>query len=476
MLNEILHDRYLIQQQLGKKTGRRTLLARDLQTQSLVVIKLLLFSSDFEWDDLKLFEREAQILQTLSHPAIPRYLNYFELEETYGKGFALVQTYIEAPSLEAQLKAGRTFTEVEVRQLATALLDILIYLHGQQPPVIHRDIKPSNILLTDRSGNSVGQVYLVDFGSVQTLAAKEGGTITVVGTYGYMPQEQFGGRTVPASDLYSLGATLIYVVTGMHPAELPQQDFRLQFETNLSPEFTDWLQWMTEPRLEERLKSAQEASKALSQKVQRHTHKLQVKRGNSNHPSRIATPVHSRISITETTKVLDIRIPLSNLYFFTTVVAVVFITRTFISLYVSLWLLSDSFPIMGHDLLGIIAFCLIMTMGLYAVLPQVAGQLRLQLDHQKLFISYELLGLMVQIRAIPLANITRLDYVGYSSRKGSKGRNIYNPPMLIIYTSGASEYTIKSHLNFSVPELEWLAQKLGQRLKLPVNWHQLLED
>ena len=92
----------------------------------------------------------------------------------------------------------------------------------------------------ERSGNSVGQVYLVDFGSVQTVLAAEGGTRTVVGTYGYMPPEQFGGRTVPASDLYSLGATLIYLVTGTHPADLPQKDFRIQFEhlTKLSPSFT----------------------------------------------------------------------------------------------------------------------------------------------------------------------------------------------------------------------------------------------
>ncbi|MHC5829679.1 MAG: serine/threonine protein kinase, partial [Nostoc sp.] len=122
------------------------------------------------------------------------------------------------------LQTGRTFTEAEVKQIAKAVLEILVYLHGLYPPVIHRDIKPSNILLGDRSGNSVGQLYLVDFGSVQTVLATETGTRTVVGTYGYMPPEQFGGRTVAASDLYSLGATLIYLVTGTYPADLPQKD------------------------------------------------------------------------------------------------------------------------------------------------------------------------------------------------------------------------------------------------------------
>jgi serine/threonine protein kinase len=265
MASKILKERYVIQKQLSKNAGRRTLLARDLQTQELVAIKLLIFGEDVCWDDLKLFEREAQTLQLLSHPAIPRYLDYFDVDVPTGKGFALVQSYIPAKSLEEWLKSGRTFSEAEVKQLAKALLEIFDYLHGQQPPVIHRDIKPSNILLANRSGNSVGDVYLVDFGSVQTLAARKGGTITVVGTYGYMPPEQFGGRNVPASDIYSLGATLIYLVTGRHPAELSQGNLQIQFEStvNLNPDLIAWLKWMTQPSLNRRLASAKEALEAL---------------------------------------------------------------------------------------------------------------------------------------------------------------------------------------------------------------------
>ncbi|MHC5596965.1 MAG: serine/threonine protein kinase, partial [Nostoc sp.] len=188
MIGEILGDvrgqdathlRYEVQQLLAKKAGRRTLLARDLQTQELVVIKLLSFGSDFEWDSLKLFEREAETLKNLAHPSIPRYLNYFEVDLPTIKGFALVQTYIRAQTLEQCLQTGRTFTEAEVKQIAKAVLEILVYLHELYPPVIHRDIKPSNILLGDRSGNSVGQLYLVDFGSVQTVLATETGTRTV---------------------------------------------------------------------------------------------------------------------------------------------------------------------------------------------------------------------------------------------------------------------------------------------------------
>ena len=70
------------------------------------------------------------------------------------------------------------------------MLAVLGYLHQQLPPVTHRDIKPSNILLGNRSGNSIGDIYLVDFGSVQTAASTDAGTITIVGSSGYIPLEQ----------------------------------------------------------------------------------------------------------------------------------------------------------------------------------------------------------------------------------------------------------------------------------------------
>ena len=306
MASKILKERYVIQKQLSKNAGRGTLLARDLHTQQLVAIKLLIFGEDFHWDNLKLFEREAQTLQLLSHPAIPRYLHYFDVDTPTGKGFALVQSYIPAKSLEEWLKGGRTFSEAEIKQLAKALLEILRYLHGQQPQVIHRDIKPSNILLANRSGNSVGDVYLVDFGSVQTLAARKGSTITVVGTYGYMPPEQFGGRNVPASDIYSLGATLIYLATGRHPAELSQGNLQIQFESivNLNPDLIDWLKWMTQPSLNRRLASAGEALKALENPRQQ-TDISAIRQ----------KPFGSRIELKEDGENLEILIPPKRLTF-----------------------------------------------------------------------------------------------------------------------------------------------------------------
>ncbi|MEG5034774.1 serine/threonine-protein kinase [Microcoleus sp. AT3-D2] len=306
MSGKILAERYEVQRELGKQTGRQTLLARDLQTQKLVAIKQLFLGSDFEWQDLKLFEREAETLKALSHPAIPRYLDYLEIDEPESKGFALVQTYVEGKTLEQHLRSGRTFSESEMKELAKSLLEILIYLHQQEPPVIHRDLKPSNILLHSRSGHSVGQVYLVDFGSVQNQAAKFGGTITVVGTYGYMAPEQFGGRSVPASDLYGLGATLIYLVIGLHPTDLSQQDLKIQFADRAAPlnsNLIDWLEWMTEPSLDKRLSSAGEALRSLENP-----------RIINKNPRAEQLP-GSKIKLTKTSEFIEIVIPPQGLGF-----------------------------------------------------------------------------------------------------------------------------------------------------------------
>jgi serine/threonine protein kinase len=251
-LNTILVNRYQIREQLSQKAGRRTFLALDLQSKDLVIIKILRFDLDFQWDDLKLFEREATTLKNLDRPEIPKYLDYFDVDEPSARGFALVQTYNDAPSLETVIKQGRKFTEAEAVELADRLLSILIYLHEQHPPVIHRDIKPSNILIGNRSGNSIGDVYLVDFGSVQTAVSKDEGTITIVGSYGYIPLEQFGGQTRTVSDLYSLGMTIIYLLTGIHPAELAQVNGQVKFTAEIGNHFRKWLEKMTQPYLDKR--------------------------------------------------------------------------------------------------------------------------------------------------------------------------------------------------------------------------------
>ncbi len=259
----ILSDRYQLKDRLGQTAkGRHTWLCLDLTTQEKVALKLLAFSPEMQWEELKLFEREAQVLEALNHPRIPRYRDYFNIDKTIGGGvhwFALVQDYIAGQSLQALLDKQHRFTENQVRQIAIEVLEILVYLHGLSPPVLHRDIKPSNLILGEDD-----KIYLVDFGAVQAQASVTGVTFTVVGTSGYAPLEQFWGKAVFASDLYGLGATLIHLLTGISPANLPHQDYRLQFadKVTIQPHFLRWLQKMTDT-LEKRFSKASIALKTL---------------------------------------------------------------------------------------------------------------------------------------------------------------------------------------------------------------------
>ena len=261
----VLVDRYELKTELSRKAGRRTYRAIDKQTDLEVIVKVLLFGPEFKWADLRLFEREIEVLRSLDYPTIPKYLDSFDVEMTKAKGFGLVQTNISALSLEESVQRGRVFSESDIREIGRSLLETLIYLHRMSPPVIHRDIKPSNVLLGDRSGNFVGDVYLVDFGAVQTAVMSDRQTMTVVGTYGYMPPEQFAGRSSPGSDLYSLGATLLYLVTGKHPAEMVSEDLELEFGDieHVSQHLEDWLTHMVQPMKSKRFGSALEALEAL---------------------------------------------------------------------------------------------------------------------------------------------------------------------------------------------------------------------
>ncbi len=258
----ILHDRYQLQQKLGQSAGRQTWLANDLTTQPSEPVIVKLLATIEQWEALKLFEREAAVLQQLHHPHIPRYRDFFSIEDRLA-WFGLVQDYIPGISLQAALDEGRHFSLAQVQQWTMDILEILINLHSRNPPILHRDIKPSNLILSDR------QLYLVDFGAVQDQAGPAGCSFTVVGTYGYAPLEQYGGRAVPASDLYALGATLIHLLTGVAPAELPQQDLRIQFRgrVSLPLPFVSWIEKMTDPDLTTRFVSAKEARRVLEWQI-----------------------------------------------------------------------------------------------------------------------------------------------------------------------------------------------------------------
>lgn len=301
---KILQERYQLQQRLGRTAaGHQTWLAVDLESQEEVTLKMLAFSPEMHWEELKLFEREAQVLQALNHPRIPCYRDYFSLERETGSGlpwFGLVQDYIPGFSLQELLEKGERFSEKKVRIISAEVLEILIYLHELSPPVLHRDIKPSNLILGDDN-----HIYLVDFGAVQAQAAVTGVTFTVVGTSGYAPLEQFWGRAVPASDLYALGGTLIHLLTGMSPADLPQKDSRIQFSDRVSvnPSLVSWIEAMTEIGLEKRFSKARDAASALK------SGNIQRADDGSVDVRKIGKPPRCRIEVSKSATELNIKVP-----------------------------------------------------------------------------------------------------------------------------------------------------------------------
>ena len=471
---QILRDRYRIQRQLGRNASRRTLLAQDLHTQELVVLKILIFNSDFRWDDLKLFEREAETLKSLCHAAIPRYQDYFELNLPKCRGFVLVQTYIDATSLQDWIKQGRTFSELEVKQIAKALLNVLTYLHSRNPPAIHRDIKPSNILLTsDRTAHQVGNLYLVDFGSVQTTVKKTG-TITIVGTYGYMPPEQFSGRAFPASDLYSLGATLIYLVTGTHPADLLQEDLQIQFEdvTHLSASFIQWLKQITHPNRLQRFSSAQLALQALEQP----NFQFQVVESTTSTPITLQKPDGSKISLRKDGETLEIYYPPVNNIGGLGCGLLVLTAFTLMSVN----LLSSG----NWFLISISLLLLSLLIGwLWLFVSTANADQYIYIDRTSMSVTRtSFFGIRQQFFQASRDSLYKLTYLKRRFyRPDAEGGIVEVPPKLKIWAKQGNKtryYTINESLStdretqfygcMTTPEIDWLAQELSDWLKLPI--------
>jgi hypothetical protein len=475
---QALHHRYHIQRQLGHNPGRRTLLAQDLHTQELVVLKILTFNSDFRWEDLKLFEREAETLKSLSHPAIPRYLDSFELDLPECQGFVLVQSYIEATPLQEWIKRGRTFSEDEVKQIAKALLNVLSYLHERNPPVIHRDIKPSNILLTNnRSAHQVGDLYLVDFGSVQT-AVREIGTMTIVGTYGYMPPEQFSGRAFPASDLYSLGATLIYLVTGTHPADLLQEDLLLEFEpvTHLSPSFVQWLKLLTHPNRKQRFSSATVALQALEQPF---FQSQPIESSTTSTPLTLQKPVDSQISLRKDAETLEIYLPPGK--------CGGGVGCTFFFFWISI--VMGLGPVYSGNVFGILIGLLFLWFGIYGQCEAfftAKADRRIYIDGTSMSVTETAFGIQRLVFQVSRYNLYKLTYLKRVYHHSEAGL-VEVPPELQIWSRQVANYganyqctsyrigqsrSANHQTSFygclTTQEVDWLAQELSNWLGLPL--------
>jgi serine/threonine protein kinase, bacterial len=223
MIVQLLNNRYQLIQPLGSGGFGDTFLAEDVQMPSrrLCVIKQLKQIGDRpELSQVvrDRFEREATVLEKLGMGTIqiPKLYAYFTLDTN----FYLVQEWIEGETLANKMKRSGKLSEAEVKDLLVGLLPVLSYIHSQQ--IVHRDIKPDNIIIRKLDDRPV----LIDFGAVketmgtQVTSGGETNSSIIIGTPGFMSSEQAAGRPLYSSDLYSLGLTAIYCLTGKHPKDL----------------------------------------------------------------------------------------------------------------------------------------------------------------------------------------------------------------------------------------------------------------
>ena len=190
--------------------------ALDTRLNNLVVIKKMHPQSSAPADEQKMqemFKREAEILSKLHHSGLPKVIDYFTVPDEKGRLlYYLVMTCIEGEDLESFLSSKSLPLPLdEVIDYALQIAHILEYLHSQTPPVIYRDLKPSNIMIDK------GRLYLIDFGIAKLFAPNKKGTM--MGTPGYASPDQVKGSDIPQNDIYSFGALLHYLLTGLNPED-----------------------------------------------------------------------------------------------------------------------------------------------------------------------------------------------------------------------------------------------------------------
>lgn len=235
IVGKLVRDRYLVKEMVSRGGFGATYLIEDVDLfNKLQILKELrpLIGEGSNPSHARretaerLFKREAETLLKLNHRGIPKLYAYF-VDDGYSY---LLQEYVPGRTLVDEIeRRGRNFNEHEARSFLLELAEILKYLHSQDPPIIHRDIKPQNLMR-----HSDGHLLLIDFGAVCRAASQEMHGQTLIGSPGYAPPEQILGRPLPQSDLYAAGATVVRLITGVHPTQLTNRKTeQIEWEPNI---------------------------------------------------------------------------------------------------------------------------------------------------------------------------------------------------------------------------------------------------
>lgn len=186
--------------------------AKDAEGQQIIVKEAVIpknANAELKAKAIEMFNREALLLSKLNHPNIAKVLDHFVENEHHYE----VIEFIDGLDLRRFVKERGPQPEDFVLNWAEQICELLVYLHSQEPPIIHRDLTPDNLVLRVDA-----QLVLIDFGAANAFVGTATGTM--VGKQSYMPPEQLRGKAVPQSDIYSLGGTLYFLLTGRDPTPL----------------------------------------------------------------------------------------------------------------------------------------------------------------------------------------------------------------------------------------------------------------
>ncbi len=270
----ILSGRYKIIREV-KRGGMGCIYeAKHISLEKIYAVKELLnisMDSRNRLEAIKRFEQEGKILSELSHPNLPSVSDFFFLNGRY----YLVMDFIKGKDLSCLLKDDYPdgIPEEDVMEWALQICEILEYLHGRNPPVIYRDIKPANIMIRESDRKAV----LVDFGIARKLFEEDlSRTKTTIGTVGYSSPEQYEGKPVPQSDLYSLGATMYQLITGKKsvPFTFPPL---INKKPDISEKTNAVVMTALRHNLGERFQSATEMKQAISGMIEIKTPQIDIK-------------------------------------------------------------------------------------------------------------------------------------------------------------------------------------------------------
>lgn len=262
----VLEGRYIIVKTIGRGGMGAVYLALDSRLNNMpVAIKEM--STQAVGGDLQAaiasFQKEAALLISLRHPSLPVIRDFFSRSENR---WYLVMDYIEGQTLKQFVDQNGPVPEAQVLDWGKQLCNILDYLHNQSPPIIFRDLKPSNIMLTPQ-----GQIKLIDFGIARHFRQGISTDTAAYGSSGFAPPEQYGqNQTDPRADIYALGATLHYLLTGIDPSMTPFNFESPSKHVKVSPRMENAIMKALDLKAENRPRDARELLSMLPQGKVRH--------------------------------------------------------------------------------------------------------------------------------------------------------------------------------------------------------------